>query len=142
MATKEEKNFKEYELAFLLKEESDKGGVVRLLNQHGSVIERESPLRSITLAYTIDKRSHAYLGFIRFRVIGDIIPQLQKDLRMNTQIIRFLLVRTEALPIKTIVEELPKKPESSVTASVKAFSNSSGALTNEELERKIEEILK
>jgi ribosomal protein S6 len=163
-----EKELKEYEAAFLIDGEEYALHVVKILKARGASVVFESPVKKIDLSYPIKKRRSAYFGFVHFRCFASDIENIDEDLRLNDKIIRHLIV---APPINSkavnLVTRRPsratvvassessdiakQKKDGSVAASSVVARNRgeseqdgrvSQEVSNEELEKKLEEILK
>lgn len=133
---------KDYELAFVIENEGDAQEILKLVGQHKSEVRFEAPLRKISLAYKIKKVAQAYFGFLRIRVLPSDIKSLEKDLQLHKAIMRFLIV---CLPKeKAASEEAPKHRTGVATRKPPVLSPTRPpeVLSNEALEKKIEEILK
>jgi len=135
----------EYEIGYLLKTEADREVVNRLLSQHEAVVTKEGPLRLTTLSYEIEKLNQAVFGWTRFTAQRSNIPALEHDVKMSPQIVRSLLVVAEPIQEESSVassgEGVSKKSESEVVVDA-SQSVGSAQLSNEDIEKKIEEILK
>ena len=145
MANQELKN--EYEIAFLLK---DQGGEVVLegvLKQFGAEISYKSAVATVNLAYPIKKRRQASFGFMNFSLLKENSANLTKALNLSPLVLRTLVISQPVNKLsKTKVLRNPKM-ESRVpmaAAEEKIFESapSGGILSNEALEKKLEEILK
>ncbi len=125
---------KEYEIAFLVRDEVAVEDLVRLLSQHQAEIKSEAPLRRIALAYKIKKESAAYFGVYQFEAQAEQVKALEHDLRISSSVIRALIVKH---PSKAPGER-PRTGHPRPASEKKAAAP---ALSNEALEKKIEEIL-
>ena len=132
---------REYEIAFLIKEESLIPEILGMLKRHGAEIVFEGPVRGVPLAYEIARARHAYFGYFHFNLPADKAAVLDHELRMNSKILRFIIVtppfrrRERKAEIKLEEEAAPPFVEPKVKAGTLPLSN-------EELEKKIDEILK
>lgn len=133
---REEQAKKEYEISFLVREEGGAEAVRILIVRHGGEIINASPMRRITLAYTIERETQAYFGFFRVAFPPAAVPLFTHDLQTANLTLRFLVVippraRTRKIePREPVIE--PQRPRQTVGAL---------PLSNEALEKKIEEIL-
>jgi ribosomal protein S6 len=146
----EETNKKKYEISFLLKGEESLADIFAVLERYGAEIEKkESILKKIPLAYKVKKFSEAFFGFFIFSVAPSEVLSITKELNLKEGILRFLIVlpfakienreRSEKAP-----EEKRIKPEASPLKENKEseiISEKVSSLTNEALEKKLEEIL-
>ncbi len=138
-----EQDKKQYEVSFLLKEEGGLGSVVKFINASGGEIELESPVAKIALAYPIKKETQAYFGYIHFSALPGEIKNLEHEMETNLGVLRHLIITP---PFKKAPPR--QRPEGALKAPVKqtiprpTTEIKSETLTNEDLEKKIEEILK
>jgi ribosomal protein S6 len=148
--TNEEKDKKEYELALLLKAETDLAGVIALVNQHNGEGLSEPRAKHLGLAYEIKKQTEAVFATFTFKAFGDEIKALEADLNNRQDVIRFMII---ASPVTTEYSASPVVPQDRRSTSASRPSSSSRPapsfdarpatrpLSNEALEKKIEEIL-
>lgn len=136
-----EKELRKYEVGFLFLEE--KNAIVKqLLEKHHFSIVKEGEPFKFNLAYPIKKVQSVFFNFIQFLAEPLKIEEFFKDLKKEDSILRFILLN---LPLK---EEAPKKGMGLKTFNRPSLSKKEGKksfepiLTNEALEKKIEEILK
>lgn len=137
----EAKEQKEYEIAFLVKTEAVLSEILRLVKQAGGEVNAEGPIKKIALSYPIKKEHAAYFGYLNFRLGQEKINKLEEDLRLHASVLRYLIVVkpfVKAVPSTPAVMEKPKREAS---ARIVAPPKESLPLSNEELERKIDEIL-
>jgi ribosomal protein S6 len=120
-----------YQLAYLISPELKKEDVegvqkdlISFFEKEGVLDKVEEPLKR-TLFYPIKKKTEAFLGAIYFYLEPEKIKVLEKKLRKEEKILRYLIV-SEKAPKKIKVEKKVKKPEKVELA---------------EIEKKIEEIL-
>jgi ribosomal protein S6 len=142
--TNEEKDKKEYELALLLKNETDLAGVVALVGQHNGEGISEPRAKRLGLAYEIKKQTEAVFATFTFKAYGDDIKTLETDLNNRQDVIRSMII---ASPVASEVSASPIVPQDRRPARTARPMSSSDAkpasrpLSNEALEKKIEEIL-
>lgn len=135
---------KEYEVAFLIKESDSPLPVREAVNRLGGEVTFEGETRPIAFAYPIEKELGGIFSFFHFLLDPEKLSEFSKIMRMEKTALRFLVVKE---PIKRepksdedsirkssrqIYRAVPKEPKKSVV----------GEVTNEDLERKLEEILK
>lgn len=131
---------KAYELAFLVRDEEAARDLRRIAGQHDVKIQSEAPLKKINLAYKIKRAHEAYFGFVQFLSGPEAAQALSRDLRANQGVVRFIVV---ALPRrKSALAEPLVRPERPVPwrAPLPRETRQSKPLSNEALEKKIEEI--
>lgn len=136
----EEKDIKKYELSFLVKEEGDEKKVLEFISKEGGSIDLEPLPTKIALAYPISGFSQAYFGYVHFSAMPEVIANLEHELVTKEFVLRHLLITPPF-----VKDSRPKQVEGSVSEakpeSKSVESSKSEPLTNEELEKKIEEIL-
>ena len=145
----DEQDKKEYELAVLVKNEDDLAPVAALARQHGAEIATEFRAKRLTLAYEIKKNKEAVFAYCTFKAEGPATKELEADLNTKAEVIRFLIVKApapdtssrQASPLGAAAVQrrgrtmrTPGAPEATKPAVPKSLSN-------EALEKKIEEIL-
>ncbi len=137
---------KKYEIGFLSDSETGNDDIKKILQDHGAEITEESPLSRIKLAYPIKKETFAYFGYVQFFAAPDAIIKIKDDLKFVKTILRSLIVAHPVSPTKEAREseiasrELSAVPAESETRPKKP-SKVAVELSNEELEKKLEEIL-
>ena len=130
----DEIEFKDYEISFLVGQEKDVEDVLKLLKREGAEILFEGTLKKIPLAYKIKKQSEAYFGYLHFRMSKDKVKSLGRDFLTASTILRSLIVTPPFVR--------PKPEPKARTRIAPAPPAQVGVpLSNEALERKIEEIL-
>jgi ribosomal protein S6 len=127
---------KAYELSFLLKDPASEKSVLDLLAKYKISEIKQSSINPIKLAYPIKKHVSAYFGYVNFEADPADIKEISDSLRLNNEVIRFLIVNAIVVEGKKVEEGSEQK------RTVKSESSNSKALTNEALEEKLEEILK
>ena len=141
-----------YEFSFLVKTEEDVVEVTKLLASHGAEVVTEGQVRHMQLAYPIEKQTEAFFGFLHARIASDQAKALEKDAQLNKTILRFLLVLLPRTPQPAPPRPRSERPTSVSPATpttmgerelrpVRPAAPESAVLSNEELEKKIEEIL-
>lgn len=151
----EEKN---YEVGFLARSEQDRDEVAKILESYQLPIIYEGQISKIKLAYPIKKENFACFGFLYFSGDPAIIEKLSSELRTNPKILRFLIILRPILRKDESREiKIPSMSKMSLAGqperSQKVFSEQPSqlvrkapikteALSNEDLEKKLEEILK
>ncbi|MEK7180961.1 MAG: 30S ribosomal protein S6 [Patescibacteria group bacterium] len=131
---------KNYEISFLSKTEEGPAVVSRLLKQHQFDIVSEGPVRKIILAYKIKKETQAFFGFFHMNGSPESLTAISHDLSINPEILRFLFITP---PFAKAKDQASTKPRASrpLVAKAEPEVKPSMPLSNEALERKIEEIL-
>ena len=141
--TNEEKDKKEYELALLLKNEADVAGVVALVSQHNGENLSEPRAKRLGLAYEIKKQTEAVFASFTFKAYGDDITNLENDLNNRQDIVRFMIIASPVASEQSASPIVPhdKRPIRPARPMPSDARPASRPLSNEALEKKIEEIL-
>lgn len=135
----EEKDKKEYEISFLVRQEEQSQEVAKALNRHGAQISHEGQVTKMRLAYPIKKETNACFGYYWFFAAPEAVVQIDNDLRLSKEVLRFMVV---ASPVKKSASErrdVRETPKSAPQAPAPVAQERE--LTNEDLEKKLEEIL-
>ncbi|MEK9179928.1 MAG: 30S ribosomal protein S6 [Patescibacteria group bacterium] len=142
----EEKDKKNYEVAFILEKEENLQDFLRISRQHNIEPQTEARAHKLNLAYKIEKATQAYFGFFRTSANPDDVKALEKDLNTAAGVLRFLIVklpkeafeaRRERVDMRDMRRERKPMPRKNMPTQPRA----SETLSNEALEKKIEEIL-
>ncbi len=136
---KEEKNKKEYELSFWLKEGAPLNKVESMLNTTGVKITYNSEAKRSRLSYPIKKETEGYFGFIHFNGDEQDTKLIAHELKVDPEVLRFLISKN---PIKKSEPRDIRRQIPEAKFIQKIEEKPSDLVTNEELERKLEEILK
>jgi len=147
----EEKAKNNYEISFLLPQEESLSEIINIISKYkGEISKEQNSLKKIALAYKIKKYNEAYFGFFEFSSVPESLEGISKELTLNKEIIRFLIsspcLKQEA---SSPSERKPKTEKTFKNDSVNEEDNSSESksktsptsLSNEALEKKLEEIL-
>lgn len=137
-----EKGTREYELSFLLRTEDEYGEIRKVLAQGEAKITFESPLARKELAYEIGGERHAYFGFLYIILSPQSVLSVNRALGLRNDILRFLIVTP---PIAKFKERKPaggrRISQHTVPFKPREQKMADAPLSNEEIEKKIEEIL-
>lgn len=149
--TNEDKDKKEYELALLLKNEDNLAGVLALVGQHNGEGASEPRAKRLQLAYEIKKLNEAVFVYFTFKMFGDDMKSLESDLNVKADVLRFMVIASPAPAERPSASLMPHDRRSSAprtspathvaTPSSEPKPQVSRPLSNEALEKKIEEIL-
>jgi ribosomal protein S6 len=138
---------KEYEISVLLKAEGDLANVLTFIAQHGGEVTSEAKARNLALAYEIKKHKEAVFAYCNFRAYPDEAKTLEHDLNSRPDVLRFLIIASpppaeKAVPAMGAMRRgrRPTRPSGPVSDAV-AKPQAPRPLSNEALEKKIEEIL-
>ncbi|HPW34273.1 MAG TPA: 30S ribosomal protein S6 [Candidatus Paceibacterota bacterium] len=139
----EDKKTKEYEITFWLKDEAGIDKMKSILNNHGITPAFVSELKRVNLAYPIKKETSAFLGNMNFITDSEKIQEASKELRVDGELLRFMVSKDPAKP-QPMQEREGREMRRPVQEQKveKTEPKSSDMVTNEELEKKLEEILK
>lgn len=148
MNEEEVKDKKTYELALLLKSEGDLTDVLAFIRAHDAEILSEPRAKKLALAYAIKGNTEALFVSCMFQAIGQNAKSIEKDLVTNARVIRSMVL--VAVPLAERQASVPSFPSQErgyrpVTRTFTAGESKPPAprpLSNEALEKKIEEILK
>ena len=123
-----------YELAVLLRGADDEPGFSSYLGGAGVKADERGSFAPIKLAYPIQKHESACFGWYRFTADPETVKRLGHDLKLRSEVVRFLLVKA---PVKSRGRLVGQRR----AAEPKTTPNPQ-ALTNEALEETLEEISK
>jgi ribosomal protein S6 len=148
----EPKDPKQYELGTLLKTEDDLAGLLAFLAQHGATVTGTPNPKKVALAYPVKKQKEAVFVSCLFSAEPQNAKAFEKDLARRPEILRSILIANPpaeekrqpgfdaALPRRRTTRTAYRSPAPS--AAKPATAPAPGPLSNEALEKKIEEILK
>lgn len=142
-----EQDKKQYEVSYLVKEEDGSKMVAKFVTDLGGTIEMEGPVNKIALAYPVKKETQGYFGFFHISLAPEEIKNLEHELETKPGVLRHLIITPpfKKMELRTRADgQAGRAPSKPVAAAPKAVSENkpSESLTNEELEKRIEEILK
>lgn len=138
---------KPYEIAYLISSELSEeearafqNKIASLVKEEGGVLdEARTPLRK-KLAYPIKKQEQAYLAFFNFKLSPEALANLEKKLKEENQILRYLIVYKK--PIKPMKERVRKIKPQLESGEIKENREKDKKVELEEIEEKLEEILR
>ena len=134
---------KDYEISYLVKEE-DSSGIQSILEKNQAVVEDESSLQKTQTAYAIKKQPLSYMGSLRFQAEPESLPQIETALKLDNNLLRHLIIKVTKKQKKGRGVSAPsasrEKPELR-RAEPTVRPEREEILTNEALEKKIEEIM-
>jgi ribosomal protein S6 len=141
METKEIEK-KQYEMSFLVKEEDGAKTVLKFIKELGGDIELEGPVMKVALSYPIKKQTSGFFGYFHFSFSPAEVKHLEHEMETSTEILRHLIITPPFKKIEPRPRPEAQSASSSRTQAPKASEAARPeALTNEDLEKKIEEIL-
>lgn len=150
-----EKENKKYEISFLASSEEARNSVVEVLKKFKAEIFDEGEFKRIRLAYPVKKQTSAFFGYIQFSAVPSIISGLKDSLKLNSQILRFMIIlavdknvllKPKDIQIfeKSAASDEPylQREFKKVEKRIPKAPKHQPILSNEDLEKKLEEILK
>lgn len=136
---------KDYQLTYFissdLTEEEAKafqGKITALIQEEGGFLGERSTLLKKRLAYPIAQQNQAYLTVLNFQLSPEKLPSLEKRLKEENEILRYLIVaeapaRETLPPVRREPKPVPTVPSSRELKEKK--------VELKEIDKKIEEIL-
>lgn len=164
-----EEDNKKYEANFMFRDHEGRKELSGILEKLGISILEESPLARVRLSYPIDKESLAFFGRFVISLRPESLSALSKELEANRLILRFLITKTLKKDLagtfrgeasregimtegeKDLAREKPviaREPDPGIENQERELRRSvrpggfGAELSNEALEKKLEEILK
>jgi ribosomal protein S6 len=142
----EDKEKKLYELALLLRAEEDLANVLAFVRAHEAEVVSEPRSKKLLLAYPIKGSDEALFASCMFQASGESAKRIERDLVTNAFVIRsMIMIATPPSERPVAVPPRPgeRRPYASAvrTPSADAKPAAPRPLTNDALEKKIEEIL-
>ncbi|MDI6734197.1 MAG: 30S ribosomal protein S6 [Patescibacteria group bacterium] len=132
---------KNYELTFVSFVEAGIK-IKQIIEESGGIVLFEKELQKIRLAYPVKKQQYGFLGVVEFKTKPDLIGLTLKALKSKTDTIRYLICNKELKnDFVNQGRERFKKERARILPRV-AKKQADVSLTNEAIEKKIEEILK
>lgn len=129
-----------YELSVITKEDNF-APVKDVLVGRGIGIISEEPTRKIHMFYPVKKERYGFLNVVRFESAPETLNDLAADLKLKGEVLRFIVTKARIALAEERIERVPAPVRREVVKTTPP-KTVDPALTNEELERKIEEILK
>jgi ribosomal protein S6 len=145
-----EETTKKYELSLMLRtEEAAEAVLVSIKNQGGDVLEK-NPIQKVKLSYPIKKETNAFFLSLVLSLLPEKVLALDQELKLSEYVLRFLIItppiakedrseRSERF-MKPKPEMSPQKTEE-IKTPIAPVASEPEVLTNELLEKKLEEIL-
>ncbi len=129
-----------YEISFILKEE-DASSVRKIFSDHGGAIQAENEIRKIRLAYPIRKNEYGFLSSFRFEADPENLEKIQEALKLEKNLLRWMVARFKERKAGAREAGGVPQPAAIYRKQEETKRRPEPVLTNEELEKKIEEIL-
>lgn len=130
-----------YEVGFLVREETN-DPVKNILQKSKAAVYEEGPLTKVALAYPIKKEKLAFFGYCRFSGSPDAAAAIQEALKFEPAVLRTIFIKLSSNASKT-PKAMPAEDRRMLRRR-EVEPRKEGAengLSNEDLEKKIEEIL-
>ncbi len=141
---------KKYELNYLISPEISEeeakefqNKITSFIQEEEGVLNEEGSIIRIKLAYPIKKQAQAYLAVLNFQLNSEKLSSLEKKLKAENQILRYLLLIKKEPEIKPGISRMPvisKKPRR-VVLEKSAVRTPEKKVELKEIEKKLEEIL-
>lgn len=141
---------KNYEFAYLLspslsEEEvlSQAGKLTSLVEESKGMIRKVEEPKKRHLAYPIKKQNSAFFGWTTFSMAKEFAPALEKKLRGQEQILRYMLVEEEEITTRPfMLRTIPARPRPLQSHPIpREAPKVDEKLDLEALDKKLEEIL-
>jgi len=135
---------KNYEIAFLVKSEEDQEGIRKILRNFQLPVIDGDRISKIKLAYPIKKENFAFSGYLHFSGSPQDIGNLTESLKNEPKILRFSVI-TQPIVKKDehrVVERVSSRQTQEAAPQLPKKTPRTEVLSNEALEKKLEEILK
>ncbi len=113
-------------------------GIQNLIKEGEGEIKTTKEISKKTLAYEIKKEGEAYLGSIQFNYLAEKVPNLEKNLKEQSSILRFLITavpKKKKIRTKKTRPSIEKAPDMDIKAKEKKIKL-------DEINQKIDQILK
>lgn len=159
-----EENNKKYQISLVLRKETDYEKITTILRKHGASTGDKKEIARLRLSYPLKKEAFGYFGEIAFEAKPEEIKGIESDLKTEADILRFMILNAPPLQYASVKGEKSrtiskqterplreagsaqehKKVEHALKEEEKKRPKPSfeGELSNEALEKKLEEILK
>ena len=152
---------KNYEIAFLVKSEEDQEGIRKILRNFQLPVIDGDRISKIKLAYPIKKENFAYSGYLHFSGSPQDIGNLTESLKNEPKILRFSVITQPIISARgacptvrrgsvlvggkkdehRVVERVSSRQTQEAAPQLPKKTPRTEALSNEALEKKLEEIL-
>lgn len=143
----EDKEKKIYEIALLLKSEDDAPRFVAFMKQYNCEIVSEPRAKKLALAYKIKGHTEAVFASCIFKASGEDAKRLEHDLAARQEVIRSMILvspppmERDSSATPSFPREKWARPSLGTSPVYEARPAAPHPLSNEALEKKIEELL-
>lgn len=132
-----------YEMSFI-QDAEEESVPKKIIEKHGGSILEDRPLMKIRFAYPIQKQTQGFLGFVKFAIDPERVVLVGSDLKLEKKVLRHTISRfSEKKGDDQDSSDIQggRERRSRFVRGEKKPSGFDQALSNEALEKKIEEIL-
>ena len=144
-----EQDSKNYEIAYLLSPSVSEEEVLNHAHKISSLIEEQKGIikhvqepKKHKLSYAIHKERNAYFGWTTFRLNPEMVAALEKKLKAETSLLRYLIVEEETRLKAPVFRTHMAKPGIQKSAAIpREQEKQEEKLDLEALDKKLEEIL-
>jgi len=133
---------KNYELTYLISSDVSEQELKNLsekiktfIQEQEGIVKKTTEPSKTKLGYSIKEKEQGFLGILDFSLNPEKIANLEKKLKSDTQILRYLILNKE-VPEKTQIKRALPKVEKPTTQEAKTEK-----VELKEIDKKIEEIL-
>lgn len=135
------------------KEATDRLAAVReLITRHGGTVEAERNWGRRSLAYEIARQSHGFYATFEYSATGATVDQVERDLRLGGQVMRFLTVQAYRNPYTPdegpqltdearSAEELLRRSSGTAAPKKSRKTATASATTDPDSQKKLDEAL-
>jgi ribosomal protein S6 len=139
----EQNEKKEFEISYITRNENGQDVMHAICARHGGTVVQSERSRKIALGYPIKKQTSAFFGVSYVLLDPAAVRQIEQEAKLEQEILRMLVI---AEPIKMVRAEREDRRGSAPSPRDEQQQAAPAAApertaTNEELEKKLEEIL-
>jgi len=137
-----------YELGIITISSEASLSIPKILKDFSFSIDKEEEVKHLTLAYKINKFSEGFFSVLYISTENaDSIAKLNNALELNKEVLRFIIIKHQDIKPREVRQVIPKSTtdnikEIKLEAKPKTVDLRKEVLSNEALEKKLEEILK
>lgn len=135
------KDKKEYELGAMLIDEAVSTEVEAIIKKNGGEMVGAPSVSSMRLAYPLKKHESAFFGVFIFNAYSSAVKNIKDEVDLNVKVLRSLILTP---PVKVVPRE-PRSEHSRIAkkeVASEVVAKPDAVVSNEALEKKLEEILK
>jgi len=121
--------------------------LLKQLEKTGALVIFSQSPQLKQLAYPVKKERNAYFGYIQFELSKDSLARIEEGLRLNNDIIRFMVLNIKQkeekkVPHHSFRKSVFKEQKSQREEKAKEGLKAEKVISLEELDKKLNEILK